>query len=240
MTNVESAIDKLSAQLAQTLGENLKSLILYGSTARGDADPAESDINLLIALESSTAAAHKAIRDAISGEGKVEPMIVQRDGFARAQLAFALKFLSIGRNYRVLAGEDILANEPPVSQGMLRFLAEQEVRNLRMRLTNVFVTSHNEQRRYATYLRRNTTGIIVTLSDLLRAEAIDVPTGFAERFGLFQREFGADPWALNELLERRRGSRRTSPSYDELHAGLVALLSAAIHWMEARWREPQL
>jgi uncharacterized protein len=48
---IQNLLDELKAGLRQIYGEQLKSVILYGSYARGDAHPPDSDIDVLIVLK---------------------------------------------------------------------------------------------------------------------------------------------------------------------------------------------
>ncbi|MGI8924148.1 MAG: nucleotidyltransferase domain-containing protein [Fimbriimonadales bacterium] len=238
-TGMELEVDRLASELPKILGDNLVSLVLYGSAARGDADPETSDINLMIVLEATTPAAHKAIREVLAGPVRVEPLVVQKSGFDRAQIAFALKFLSIRRNFRVLHGANLL-DLPEVSTGLMRFLSEQEIRNFRMRLTNVYVACGNRPQRYAAYLRRTSTSAFVVLSDVLRTDGHDLPDELAARLSVFDEAFGADSWALRRLLELKNKPSQIAAEADDLHAGLVSVLAAAIAWLEERWPEPRL
>ena len=51
--NRKELLGRVKSALADAFGERLKGVILYGSEARGNADP-DSDIDLLVLLESQT------------------------------------------------------------------------------------------------------------------------------------------------------------------------------------------
>jgi hypothetical protein len=44
-------LKKMLTDLEESLGERLHSVVLYGSTARGDYEKASSDLNLIVVLE---------------------------------------------------------------------------------------------------------------------------------------------------------------------------------------------
>src|ERR1700741_4776100 len=106
MSALPSTLTQTVSALKEALGNNLYSCCLYGSAVRGDAIEGVSDINLLIVLENSTAEAHLAISRVIGGNPNIDPFVLGRRGFERSVRAFAPKFLSIQRNYRVLCGAD--------------------------------------------------------------------------------------------------------------------------------------
>ena len=95
---------------------------------------------------------------------------------------------------RVLHGEDVLAAlkfEP----AMERFLCEQAIRNLRLRLVYAFVT-RTEKKLYVRHLAQQVTPLFVQLSEALRLSGIEVPKDFAARVSVMEREFQVDakPW----------------------------------------------
>jgi predicted nucleotidyltransferase len=49
--NIKSILRKLKKGLAEIYGDQLKSVILFGSYARGDAHPPDSDIDVMIVLK---------------------------------------------------------------------------------------------------------------------------------------------------------------------------------------------
>jgi hypothetical protein len=232
--DIQQALDAAVAALTSRLGENLHSLVLYGSAAReGVLKPA--DLNLLIVLEESTPEAHAAIAQAIRGPVPVEPFVLARKLLGRSLQAFAVKFLSIRRHRKVLHGADPLA-DLPVSEDLARFLVEQAVRNLRLRLVHAFIVFGHDRPRYATYVIETLPAILTDLAEALRQQGTEVPDPFPARIPLFSSTFGADASILLDLLAIKAAPRALSA--DEVsptHARLFRLLDAAVRWMEATW-----
>ena len=233
--NLQSELSQCVSRLEKALGENLHSLVLYGSSVRGGYDPGASDINLLIVLEASTAHAHRAIREALASEAPFEPFIVEWGEMPRAGRVFALKFMSIQRDYTLLSGTDPFA-EFSVSQDLLVMLTEQELRNLRMRLTRAYVTAGPQHRRYRQLLAHQSSRILISLSDCLRCARMDMPQSLPDRIPLFEKLFDADVQILRDLLElRQREGELSEDEAFECHIGLVRLLKSALAWMEKEW-----
>lgn len=231
----QTALDRVVTALTRTLGANLHSLVLYGSAVRGNLVPRVSDLNLLILLKESTPEAHAAIAEAIRGPVRIEPFILGLALLARSFQAFAIKFLSIRRNYRVLHGADPLA-ELSVDETLARFLCEQAVRNLRLRCVRSFVVFSRDRERYARFLSRITPAVFTGLSEALRRTGADVPRGYEERIPVFEKSFGADASVLRRLLEFRTSDARIPADVaPQVHPALFRLLDAAVRWMEAQW-----
>jgi hypothetical protein len=232
---IQTALDAATAALKKTLGENLHALLLYGSAVRGNLQAGVSDLNLLVLLEESTPDAHAAIAEAIRGPVRIEPFILGRALLARSIQAFAVKFLSIRRNYRVLHGADPFAGLV-IDESLAKFLCEQSVRNLRLRCVRAFVVLGQDRSRYSSFLAKLSSALFTDLAEALRRVGTEVPRSYEERIPLFEKTFGADASVLRDLLALKASPRTLSPGETkEFHSRLFKLLDAAVRWMEAQW-----
>jgi predicted nucleotidyltransferase len=233
--NFQGTLDQAVDALRLELGQNLYSCCVYGSAVRGNAIEGVSDINLLIILNESNVAAHQAITRAIGGKAIIDPFILARRGFERSVRAFATKFASIKRNYRVLYGADPLVNLL-VDAELEKFLCEQAVRNLRLRLVYSFVTREHHQA-YDKFLIRNITGIFVQFSEVLRLSGIIVPVGFDARIPIMEREFKIDGQVVRDLVELKKAPHRFSNDETiKWHERVFPVIDAALAWMESKWQ----
>ena len=227
-------LDRAVAAMRQALGENLCSCSLYGSAVRGNAVEGVSDLNVLIILREPTPAAHRALADVLAAYPRIDPFILSRVGFERSARAFATKFQSIRRNYRLLHGEDVLAGLKFEPQ-MERFLCEQAIRNLRLRLVYAFVT-RKEKKLYVRHLAQQVTPLFVQFSEALRLSGIEVPKDFAARVAVMEREFQIDGAVLRDLLALK--AKPASQSDGEAvawHDRVFPLVDKTLRWVEARW-----
>lgn len=220
--------------MRDALGENLFSCCLYGSAVRGNFLPGASDINLLILLHDSSPAAHRTIAKVLEREDRVDPFILGRSGLARSVRCFANKFASIRRNYRVLHGADPFA-ELPADPAQQRFLCEQSLRNLRLRMVYAFVT-RRRHRRYDRYVAHCVTPLFCQLSDVLRLADVEVPTDFAARIPVFEREFKIDGAVLRDVFAFKASPSRLSDAEAETwHERLFGVVDKVVKWVETRW-----
>ena len=230
------SLEPLVADLRIGLGANLYSCALYGSTVRGNAIAGVSDINILILLEISDPVAHEAIASVLGSRRGIDPFILGRAGFMRSARAFAPKFASIRRNYKILHGPDPfagLAGDPR----MERFLCEQAVRNLRLRMVYAFVT-RERHKSYGRFLARMVTPLFLRLAEILRLEGLDVPVGFEGRIAAFEKQFAVDGAALRDLLAYKAApSTLSSEEASRWHKRIFPVVDAAAEWIEAHWKE---
>ena len=233
-TKLQAALDEAVSALRQELGDNLFSCCVYGSAVRGNTIEGISDINLLIILNQSSAAAHEAVARAIGGRSLIDPFVLARRGFERSVRAFAPKFASIGRNYRVLHGADPLA-DITVEAALEKFLCEQAVRNLRLRLVYSFVT-RQQHKAYDKFVVRNVTGMFVQFSEALRLNGVDIPKSFDARVPVLAKEFKIDGDVLRDLLALKQSPQRFSEAEAvNWHQKLFPVLDTVLVWMETHW-----
>lgn len=234
-----AVVDRAVARLKETLGANLYSCLLYGSLVRGDAVEGASDANLMIVLEASTPEAHAAIADVLrEAGGPIEPMVLARGGFERSARAFAIKFRSAARHYRVLAGADPLARMK-FDEAHLRFLCEQALRNLDLRLVHAFVTFGHDGKRYGRYLAEMTPAVFTDVCEPLRCMGADLPADFAARIPAIERAFGVDGAILRDLLALKAAPRALgADEAKDRHARLFRLIDKVVNSLEEKWRAP--
>lgn len=230
----ESTLERTVESLKAELGGNLYSCCLYGSAVRGNAIEGVSDLNLLLVLNESDASAHSAVARALKDHPQIDPFVLGKRGFERSTRAFAPKFVSIRRNYRVLHGADPLA-DLKVDVALERFLCEQALRNLRLRLIYSFIT-RGRHKAYDRFLVRNVTPLFVNLSEVLRLENIAIPPAFEARLPILEREFKIDAQVLGDLLALKREPRRFSEADAvKWHERVFPVIDTVLKWIEDRW-----
>lgn len=233
---LEAILREAVEAVKTALGDNLYACCLYGSAVRGNVIEGVSDINLLIVLNDSTPSAHEALGQALLKFPKVDPFILGRRGFERSARAFAPKFASIRRNYRVLAGADPL-KDFQVDRALEKFLCEQTLRNLRLRLVYAFVT-RRQQKGYDRFVVRNITALFVHCSEVLRIEGAEIPADFASRIPLLEQKFQVDGSVLRDLLALKKNPQRMSDAEAlRWHERLLPALDRTLGWIEANWGE---
>jgi predicted nucleotidyltransferase len=231
---LESTLNQAVKALESELGSNLYSCCLYGSAVRGNAIKGVSDLNLLIVLNESNSAAHQAVARALADLPLIDPFVLAKRGFDRSVRAFASKFASIRRNHRVLSGADPLA-EVKLDPQLERFLCEQAVRNLRLRLVYSFVT-RKQHKSYDKFVSGSVTAMFVHFSEALRLDGVAIPTDFEARIPVLEREYKIDGQLLRDLLALKHAPRRFSDAeIIQLHERLFPLVDAVLGWIEERW-----
>ena len=235
--SLEKELEELTRQLIDSLGESLYSCILFGSAVRGDFTAQQSDLNLLIILNEASPKAHDLIAEvlAMHAEIRVDPMILARAGIKRSFEMFGAKFLSISRNYRILHGADLIKGLA-IDNSVLRFLAEQTLRNIRMSAVRAYVLYSQDRTQYVRFINRMRASIFTALSDVVRLSIdSDVPHDFADRPKVIGEFFNTDATVLSEFLQLSGRGKLSAQEIQSLHLGLSNLLNHAIFWVESHW-----
>ncbi|HTL54178.1 MAG TPA: nucleotidyltransferase domain-containing protein [Candidatus Limnocylindrales bacterium] len=232
--SLQQTIDQATQALREQLQGNLYSCCLYGSAVRGNFIEGQSDINLLIILGVSDPAAHDAIARAIGKNTLIDPFVIGRQALAGSVRAFGTKFASIKRNYRILVGADPLA-DLVTDLAQERFLCEQALRNLQLRMTYAFVT-RQRGKPYRRFLIHSVTPLFIQFSEVLRLENVALPKDFAARIAVFEPHFQVKGDILRELLALKTGDARPQDlSDEEWHQQLFPVVDAVIAWIGNKW-----
>ena len=157
---------KLVDGLVRHLGDRLHSVVLYGSSARGDFDKRTSDMNVMVVLEDLEPSALEALAPALTGwrrRGRPMPRLFSPALIADAADVFPIEFLDIQACRVVLHGPDPFATVT-VHHDHLRLQCEREMREKMMRLREGLVEAHGNARA----IRRLLTGSYGTFVALFR------------------------------------------------------------------------
>jgi hypothetical protein len=109
----EKQINEFISRLRAACGENLQSVILYGSAADGEFHPEFSNLNLLCVLRESSFAALTAMTSSIEWWTRQKhhaPLVLTRDEMERSTDVFSIEFLDMQQRHRVLFGDDLLSS----------------------------------------------------------------------------------------------------------------------------------
>lgn len=162
----QEGIIHFTSTLQERLKDNLISISLYGSGARGDFQPGRSDVNLLVLLNQIDTAALNMMLDPVnlSRRYNINPLIMMPTDLTANFKVFPIKFMTIKESYIVLFGEDILKDKE-VDSGQLRWRCQQETQNMLMRLRHKFIARSGSG--MAGPLSKMIQGYLVTLRVIL-------------------------------------------------------------------------
>jgi hypothetical protein len=191
------------------MGENLESVVLYGSTVRGDAQAPYSDLNLLCVVRSAARAELEKMASLVNwwsqGQGQRSPLIFTADELRRSADVFAIELLDMKRAHRVLYGAEIIASIQ-VPMNLHRVQVEHELRTLIQKLRQHYLHGPAEEASLRTVLAKSVSSVVTLLRHTLIAMDHDAPIDRHDVLNQIHKHMGVNVHALQAVLELRTTS----------------------------------
>ena len=140
--------DEFVSRIRAAAGENVLSVILYGSAAEGEFHQEYSDLNLLCVLRDASFASIARVFDVLDWWRKKRlppPLLLTFEELLTSTDVFSIEFIDMKQRYRVLFGDDVLKklNVPMV---LHRFQLEYELREKLLLLRQHLVVAGNNEK----------------------------------------------------------------------------------------------
>ena len=206
MTN-EELLQQFVTLARNAVGDNLESVVLYGSTVRGDAQAPYSDLNLLCVVRRTTRAELEKMASLVhwwsQGQGQRSPLIFTADELRRSADVFAIELLDMQRAHRVLYGAEIIASIP-VPMNLHRVQVEHELRTLIQKLRQHYLHGPGEEASLRTVLAKSLSSVVTLLRHTLIAMDHDAAIDRHDLLNQVHRHLGVNVHALQAVLELRK------------------------------------
>jgi len=212
MLDTEKLLDELVRRLSEALGDDLVSVVLYGSAAADDFQERISDLNVLAVLseigERQLDQAHGPVNWWLNRK-QPAPILLSVEEIRNASDAFAIEFLDIRTAYRIMHGED-LVESIEVDSAHHRHQVEHEIRSLLLRLRERYLGLQRDSQALRGLLKDS----LPSFSTLFRhALILDGRKTAVKKHEVFQQAaeaFAISPEPFEAVLALRQGSRRVT------------------------------
>jgi predicted nucleotidyltransferase len=205
----EATLVGYARDVCAALGENLVSLVLYGSAVGDDWVPGYSDLNTAIVVPRVTLAILDALAPVVARwrRGRLAvPLIVDHEWLAQARDIFPMELDDIHRRHRVLAGADPFAGLAP-DPAALRRECEHEARGKLLRLRALFLDAGGKPKALERLMLGSLKSFLVLLRHLLQLKGREPAHGYAQVLADGESVVGPLP-AMRRLLAHRGGQER--------------------------------
>src|SRR3990170_2041038 len=145
---MEQLLNELVKRLREAYGDDLVSVVLYGSAASGDYQEKFSDLNILCTLRVVGVPELRRGGNVIQWWRKQKqppPLLLSVEETRNAHDAFPIEFLDIQQSHRVLHGED-LASQIQVNAAHHRRQVEHELRSGLLRLRARYLVMQRDEK----------------------------------------------------------------------------------------------
>ncbi|MBN2202394.1 hypothetical protein JW777_10600 [bacterium] len=163
---IQKTADAFTRDLREAFGDDLVSVVLYGSAATGDFQPKKSDFNFMVVLSPEGIRLIKKARKLVNRWERARilfPLFVTEEWIRLSSDSFPVEFFGMKQAYRVIEGKDVLAGLD-VSAGDLRLQCERELKGKLLHLRAESLLGRGKPKAVRTLISKS----IVTYASLFR------------------------------------------------------------------------
>ena len=208
---IDSALNRLVDDLRAAYGENLASIVLYGSVAAGDHVELRSDHNLLIVLKrialEDLRLSQTTIRDWLS-LGQPMPVYFTVEELKRAADVFPIEFLQMERARKVLHGSDPF-ELVEISSANLRHQTEYELRTKLIQLRRLYIPASASAEKLAALMNDSLASFAALFRAVLILHEQEPPVGKAQSVRATVSLLKLDGSPFEKIFELRAKAKST-------------------------------
>jgi hypothetical protein len=205
------ALDTLVENLRNAHGDNLASIVLYGSVAAGDHVEQHSDYNLLIALNRIASEdlrlSQNAMRDWLKS-GQPTPVYFTVEELKRAADVFPIEFLQMEKARKILYGRDPF-EFVEVSQANLRHQTEYELRTRLIQLRRLYIPASTSVEKLSALMSDSLSSFAALFRAVLILHGQEPPVSKADSVRATVRLLGFNESSFEQILQLRSKSSKT-------------------------------
>ncbi len=207
---MEKLLQGLVEHLKSAYGDDLVSVVLYGSAVTGEYHEKYSDLNVLCVLKSV------GLEDLEKGGQAVRwwrkqkqplPLLLSREGVENSHDAFPIEFMDIQRSHRILFGEDVVA-AIDVKTHHHRRQVEHELRSGLLRLRERYLDLQSSKKDVARLMLDSLPTFSTLFRHALILGGVAAPAKKREIFLAAASRFSISAEPFLTLLETREGKRK--------------------------------
>ncbi|MDX6531099.1 MAG: hypothetical protein QOH41_3389 [Blastocatellia bacterium] len=229
---IDSALNRLVDDLRAAYGENLASIVLYGSVAAGDHVELRSNHNLLIVLKRIALAdlglSQTTMRDWIS-LGQPMPVYFTVEELKRAADVFPIEFLQMEQARKVLYGLDPF-EFVEISQANLRHQTEYELRTKLIQLRRLYIPASKSVEKLAALMSDSLASFAALFRAVLILHGQDSPVSKPDTVHAAARLLALEESPFERIFDLRAkpDSKLTETEANDVFASYMAQIERVI------------
>lgn len=200
--------NELAHELEKIYGDNLKSVVLYGSAVDGDHSKKFSDINIFCVLARPTPAvlakANPAVRKWVK-KGNPPPHFFGPEHIERSLDVFPMEFLDMMDRHKVILGRDPLESVN-VDIKNLRHQCESEFKGKLIHLRAFYAANCNDTKAIARMMVQSFSTFLAGFRAALRLVGERPPLESRKVIEMAAAHLGFKPGVFAEIIEIRSGT----------------------------------
>lgn len=234
---VQSSLDNLVEDLRSTHGDNLASVVLYGSAASGDYVELRSDYNLLIALHRITPADLRLAQAPMRNWqrlGHPLPVYFTAGELSEAADVFPIEFHQMERARVVLYGQDPFEGLH-FSDTNLRHQTEYELRSRLIQLRRLYIPASVSAARLSALMADSLSSFAALFRPVLMLHGAEPPVAKPEVVRATVRRLGLDGEPFEQIFALRASEDvlLTEVEANDLFANYLAQVERVIQAVDS-------
>lgn len=197
-------------------GDDLVSIILYGSATGHDYHPGKSDINFMIILTEAGIERLERAFDIIRKWRKrkvATPLFLTENYVETSQDVFPIEYLNFQRHHMVVHGKGILT-DLPLKRQFIRLQCEREIKGKLLLLRHAFLESDGKGKAIKDVISQSLGAFAAISVALLYLKGLESPRGRRDKILAMAGAFELDSSIFEKLLDIREEKKK--PGADEL------------------------
>lgn len=214
---VSKLLEPYVRDLVALLGEDVLSVIVFGSATGPDFIPGRSNVNLAIVVkDTDLPLLRKCLKHVAAGfkKGIVAPLFLTQEYISTSSDVFPIEFLDIRETGVVLLGEDPLANIK-LSAAALRLECEQQLKGSLLRIRQAYLELGLAKQGLERVLGESLTSLIPVFRAMLVLKGVGTIRGKKEILLSVCEAFGVSAEAFTTILQLKREKKHVSPEVGE-------------------------
>lgn len=223
----EKKINDFVGRLRSAAGDNLESVILFGSAVAGDFHPEFSNVNLFCVIRDSSFGALQALAPAVKwwdAQKQPPPLFMTRSEMKRSTDVFTIELIDMQQHHRVVFGADVLG-DLSIPTNLHRIQVEYELQEKVSLLRQHLLLASGKDSRLWDLLLRSVSSFATLFRHALIVLGHDAPTGKREAVQALAMQIGFDASGILQVLDvRERKSDRKQFSVTNVFSRYLAAL----------------
>lgn len=207
---MEAKLAEFVNRLQAAAGDNLQSVVLFGSAVAGEFSAEHSNLNVLCLLERTSADDLSQLRPAVAWwieEGYPTPLVFAFEELCRSAHLWVVELFDIKNHYRILFGPDWLDNLQPALH-LHRWEVERELHRERLNLRQAILAASEKPQAQLDVMLSSISRLCALFRHAAMAAGEPQPQTKRESIAAMAAWTGADPSGFESILDYREGKRK--------------------------------
>lgn len=237
-TTMSFSPEELTSKMRSACGDNLRSVVLYGSAAAGDQAGKRSDYNILVVLNRLGMKDLSAISD-ISEKwaraGNPAPLLFTWDRLRQSGDVFPIELSDIKENHKILFGDNPLGGIP-INSANMRMELEHELKGKLIQLRERFLLTRGKPGKVRELLIASLSTFLVLFRAALRLHGETPPAKKLQALEVLRKHIEFDDEVFRLVADMKAGKKH--PELDPLELferylkNVEAVTDAVDVWMK--------